>query len=286
MTPSSRLWAVDKLLLAYCAFTSALILGWWREVPGAAGLMAVHAVAVSLLLFEAKLPNPTSWAFRHWYPLPYVAACYREMAILIPPIRARDFDTLMSRIDYRFWGVHPSVWLERIQTTALTEYLQIVYTAFIPAVLLVAYLLWRGRRYHEFQYYAFLIAGGFLASYIGYLLVPVRGPRFLLADLQHIPLRGGWFFHSMRSGLDSLESAHYDCFPSGHTELTILAWWSTRKISNRLFWAYFAYTLSIIFATVYLRYHYSVDLLAGAVLAVVLLAGAPSLFRRLGGGSV
>ncbi len=68
--------------------------------------------------------------------------------------------------------------------------------------------------------------------------------------------------------LDRLESAHYDCFPSGHTELTILAWWGSRMVSKRLFWVYFAYTPSIIFATVYLRYHYTVDVLAGAFVAI------------------
>jgi membrane-associated phospholipid phosphatase len=147
--------------------------------------------------------------------------------------------------------------------------------------MLVAFLLWWQRRYSEFQYYAFLIATGFVSSYVGYLIVPARGPRFFLEHLQHIPLLGEWLFSGMQHTLDRLESAHYDCFPSGHTELTMLAWWSSRALSKRLFGAYFAYTLSIIFATVYLRYHYTVDLLAGAVLAVFLLLAGPSIYRRL-----
>jgi membrane-associated phospholipid phosphatase len=88
----------------------------------------------------------------------------------------------------------------------------------------------------------------------------------------------------MQAGLDRLESAHYDCFPSGHTELTILAWWGSRMVSNRLFKVYFAYTPLIIFATVYLRYHYSVDVLAGAVVAGGLIVSAPVLYRKLSRG--
>jgi len=90
----------------------------------------------------------------------------------------------------------------------------------------------------------------------------------------------------MQSVLDRLESAHYDCFPSGHTELTILAWWSSRMVSNRLFKVYFAYTPLIIFATVYLRYHYSVDVLAGAVLAAGLILSAPVFYRKLSKGGI
>jgi membrane-associated phospholipid phosphatase len=280
----THFWAVDKIILAYFAFTTILILGWWSAVPDAAGLFLWHTLGAALLIFEVKRPNPTTRLFRNWYPLPYVASCYKEMALLIPAVRHTDADQWLADLDFRIWHANPTVWLERIQTPALTEFLQSVYTLFVPAVLGIAFILWKKGRIPEFRYYAFLIALGFLASYVGYLLVPARGPRFLLKNLQHIPLQGLWLFHGMQSGLDRLESAHYDCFPSGHTELTILAWWGSRLVSYRLFRIYFAYTPLIIFATVYLRYHYTVDLLAGVVLAAVLIYSAPVLYQKLSKG--
>jgi len=149
----------------------------------------------------------------------------------------------------------------------------------------VAFFLWRKGRYREFQYYTFLIAAGFLVSYVGYLVVPARGPRFLLKHLEHVPLQGLWLFRTMQSTLDKLESAHYDCFPSGHTELTILAWWGSRMVSGRLFLLYFVYTPSIIFATVYLRYHYTVDVLAGIATALLLICVSPAVCRKLQEGN-
>ena len=277
----ARLWPVDKVILGYFGFAILLIAGWWGSLPQAAGLLALHVLGVGLLIYEVLRPNPTTWFFRHWYPLIYVASCYKEMALFIPVIRHSDADQWLADLDRAFWRANPTVWLERVASPALTEFLQIVYTLFVPVVLLMAFVLWRKQRYREFQYYAFLIALGYLVSYVGYLIVPARGPRFLLRDLQHVPLQGLWFFHSMQSTLDRLESAHYDCFPSGHTELTILAWWSTRKLTNPLFFPYFAYTLSIIFATVYLRYHYTIDVVAGVVVAAILLVAAPSLYQHL-----
>jgi membrane-associated phospholipid phosphatase len=258
-----------------------MLAGWWNRIPGALWLLLAHLAATLLLLYQIKRPNPTSWVFRNWYPLPYVAACYKEMALFIPAVRGTDADQWLADLDFRIWHAHPTVWLERVYSPGLTELLQIVYTLFVPVVLLVAFLLWRRRRYADFQYYAFLIALGFLASYIGYLLVPARGPRFLLRNLQHSELQGMWLFHSMQTTLDRFESAHYDCFPSGHTELTILAWWSSRMLSKRWFLGYLVYTLCIIFATVYLRYHYTVDLIAGIVLAGVLIVCAPPLYKKL-----
>jgi membrane-associated phospholipid phosphatase len=162
-----------------------------------------------------------------------------------------------------------------------------MYSLFLPAVLLVAVVFWAQRRSKEFRYYLFLISLGFLVSYVGYLLVPARGPRFLLNNLQTRPLAGRWSFQILRGALDTLEGIHYDCFPSGHTEVTLLAWWSARRISKCLFWTYFAYTICMVFATVYLRYHYSIDTMAGALLAMALLATAPYVYgsRQLHGTS-
>jgi membrane-associated phospholipid phosphatase len=201
-------------------------------------------------------------------------------------VRHSDADRWLADLDLRIWRDNPTVWLERVSSPALTEFLQVVYTLFVPAVLFVAFLLWKRGQFGEFQYYAFLIALGFLTSYIGYLLVPARGPRFLLKSLQHAPLQGLWLFHGMQSTLDRLESAHYDCFPSGHTELTILAWWGSRLVSKGLFRVYFAYTPLIIFATVYLRYHYSVDVLAGIAVAAILILTAPWFYQKLSEGGL
>ncbi len=277
----TRFWAVDKLILAYFACSAVVILGWWSKLPDALPLLAANLIGGALIVYQVKRPNATSWAFRNWYALPYVASCYKEMALFIPAVRTSDADQWLADLDFRIWGVHPSVWLERVHTPVLTEFMQVIYTLFVPAVLYVAWVLWRNARTREFQYYAFLIALGFLASYIGYILVPARGPRFLLKNLQHFPLQGLWLFHALQNGLDRLESAHYDCFPSGHTELTILAWWGSRMVSRRWFRTYFAYTPLIIFATVYLRYHYTVDLLAGILTAAVLILTAPRLYQKL-----
>jgi membrane-associated phospholipid phosphatase len=277
----TRFWPVDKVILVYFVFSVAIILGWWGRLVDAPALLAAHLLGGAAIVYQVKRPNPTSWIFRNWYPLPYVASCYKEMALFVPAVRGTDADRWLANLDYRIWGVNPTVWLERLSHPFLTEFLQWIYTLFIPVVLLVAWLLWRKGRVVEFQYYAFLIALGFLVSYLGYMIVPARGPRFLLRDLQHVPLRGLWLFQGMQNTLDRLESAHYDCFPSGHTELTILAWWGARMVSRRWFRLYFAYTPCIIFATVYLRYHYTVDLLAGAATALTLILTAPMLYRKL-----
>ena len=282
LTPSAeRFWAVDKVVLAYLALTGALIVGFWNCVPAAGLWFAVHVICAAVVVAAVKRPGRVSRVFRHWYPLLYVSICYREISILIPAIRGTDADAELEHLDFLIWHAHPTVWLERIQSAPFTEFLQIVYSLFIPAVLFVAYRFWARREYEAFRFYAFVIATGFLASYVGYFLVPARGPRFLLRDLQHVPLQGLWVFGMLQSSLDRLESAAYDCFPSGHTELVILAWWGSRRLSKTWGKVYFIYAVCIIFSTVYLRYHYTVDIAAGMLLAWLLILATPPLYRRL-----
>jgi membrane-associated phospholipid phosphatase len=273
------------LFLAYLSASGLLVVVFWNRVPGAWWLVSLHLLGMLLVALAAKWPAwrakaPASlWLFRYWYPLPYVTACYKEMSGLIAALRGLDLDAELARLDFALWGVHPTVWLERFQTPALTEFLQIVYTLFLPMILLVAAWLWRQRRREEFRYYAFLLALGFLVSYVGYFLVPVRGPRWLLNPQQSLPLEGLWSFQVLRNMLDRLTPAHYDCFPSGHTEMIILAWWNSRRISANLFRVFSVYMVCMVFSTVYLRYHYTVDVFAGAVLALGLLGVAPYLHR-------
>ena len=282
----TRFWAIDKVILGYFFLTGLVVLGWWKTLPQAPELLVWHILGSAVIVLEVKRPNRISWFFRNWYPLPYVGYFYKEMALLIPAVRQDDIsrqysDRWLAHLDFRVWGANPCVWLERIQWPALVEWEQLLYTLFLPAVILVALLLWRRGRFAEFQYYAFLIGVGYLVSYVGYIIVPARGPRYLLNNLQHMPLQGLWLFRSMQDGLDKLEAYHYDCFPSGHTELTLLACWSSRVVSKRWFKIYLAYTPFLIFATVYLRYHYTVDLAAGTTAAFVLSAAGPALYKKL-----
>ena len=275
----SGFWPVDRLFLGYLAGVAVLIGINYSKVPDAGLLLAAHAAGIALIAVaaQARFQAPPVNVLHHWYPIAYIPAFYWEMGILVPAIRTVDYDAQMASLDYRIWGAHPTVWLERLQNPGLTEFLQIAYTLFIPSVILVAVAIWSKKLYPEFRYYAFLVGLGFLASYVGYFLVPVRGPRFFLAHLQHADLHGLWLFDSMQHALNRLESARYDCFPSGHTEMTMVAWWGSRFVSQRLFAAFSLYTILIVTATVYLRYHYTVDVFAGVVLAVAVLTVSPML---------
>ena len=65
----------------------------------------------------------------------------------------------------------------------------------------------------------------------------------------------------------TLGLAQRDVFPSGHTLVTLVGIWWSWRMRLGLRWGITVVGVILIFGTVYLRYHYAVDVLASALLA-------------------
>jgi membrane-associated phospholipid phosphatase len=92
-----------------------------------------------------------------------------------------------------------------------------------------------------------------------------------------------WAFRFFQGSLDSLEGVQYDCFPSGHVAVMIICSYAARKLSSPVFVSFCIFAALIAFSTIYLRYHYMIDVLAGALLAILLVLLGPRIYRMLGG---
>jgi membrane-associated phospholipid phosphatase len=147
-------------------------------------------------------------------------------------------------------------------------------------------VLWRQGWFKRFYFWVFILMCGFYLSYLGYVAVPAIGPRFILADQQTLPLSGVFLFETIRGTLDRAEGITRDCFPSGHTEITLLVLYYAWKFHRRTFWWMLAPCSAIILSTVYLRYHYVVDVIAGFMAAGLVVLMARPLHRLLGGKAV
>jgi membrane-associated phospholipid phosphatase len=285
----------DKVVIAYLAIIAALILIFSFRIPLWPQLIAAHAAAIAVVTLIAKwspsLPRRVAYKFqigyfvRSWYAVVLIPITYKELSYLIPLIHPRDFDTELAMIDYRIFGVHPTLWIERLTWPALTEFLQLSYATYYFWPIALGALLWRKRWFDKYHFWVFIVAIGFYLSYLGYLLVPATGPRFLpmIKDAQSMPLTGIWFYQTIRETLDKAEGITRDCFPSGHTELTLLTLYYAHKFHRRLFWLMFVPASALIISTVYLRYHYVIDVFAGALLALAVIVVSKPLYRALGG---
>ena len=209
------------------------------------------------------------WAYHLVFPTISILAIFDSLERIVHYINPRDIDPLLIKLDYMLFGGHPTVLMELIMTPLLTDLLQAAYTSyyFLP-VTLGAVLLAR-RDEEAFDRSLFLIMFCFYLSYAGYLLFPALGPRFTMNHLQNVDLQGLVIAGPVQELLNRLEGIKRDAFPSGHTAIALTVIVLARRFDRRLFLLFFPFVFGLIFATVYLRYHYVVDVLAGIVLTAL-----------------
>ena len=237
------------LLAKYSGLAVVLTLLWWLDRRQVWIVRALHA----------------------FYPLIFIPILFDSFADLLPWASPSERDPFLIRLDHALLGTHPTVWLERFSHPVLTEVLTWAYTSYyvLPVILVVA--IYRRGKTEDFDRAVFGLVLCYYLSYVGYFLFPAVGPRFTLAHLQHIDLPGVFLADTIRDTLNVLERFKQDAFPSGHTAIVLLVLFYAWRLARGLFWIFLPMVVALIFSTVYLRYHYVVDVLAGILLAALCL---------------
>ena len=281
---------IDRLTLSFIVFLTAVILFNISFIPSWLQLICTYIVLVLIILLLAvldrKTPGRRFFGFLHAFiPIISVAMIFNSLGDIIPFIRLHYYDDVLIRIDYLLFGTHPTVWMERFTSAPLTALLQIAYISyyFMPIALGTSLFL-RDKR-DEFETAVFTILLCFYLSYIGYILIPAVGPRFTLNLLQTADLQAGPMTLWIRQSLNSLEHNKTDAFPSGHTAVALVSLFFAWKYRQRaLFRVLVPAVSALIVSTVYLRYHYFIDIIAGILLALLTIFISPRthrLFSRL-----
>ena len=132
--PLSRIAAYDVWTCIYLVTIATLATVFATRVPQWWWYPLTHGlVIVGLGILLLYLPSaPPGWLLfvRYWYPVVLIPPIFRELAHLVHPINSVDIDPQLIAIDFAFFGVHPTVWLERVTFPWLTEYLQLAYVTY------------------------------------------------------------------------------------------------------------------------------------------------------------
>jgi membrane-associated phospholipid phosphatase len=210
-------------------------------------------------------------------PLLFIVLIYESLGDLIQYLHP-DIDPSLIRIDFFIFGVHPTLWMERWIVPWFTDLMSFAYVSyyFIPAALVVTLYFNNQKGLHES---IFVLTLGYYLSFIGYILFPAVGPRYAMTHLYSVTLEGSILTDLVRDVLNAIEHNKRDCMPSGHTQMVLIVLYLSYRHERLLFYLFFPLICGLILSTVYLRYHYVVDLFAGAFLALVCVVIGPRLYK-------
>ncbi len=190
---------------------------------------------------------------------------------------ATNWDLRLKALDVRLFGAYPTAWVRRWHAPWLTGLMQLGYLSyyFAPAALCVPLLV--ARRRADFRVAAATLAACVVTTYFGYLLVPATGPRFEGGIEAMLPAEPGWFHaEAIYRFLDGLEIFRWNAFPSGHAAVGLCALLLAFRLERRLAWVLLLPVILLVGATVYMGYHYVVDVVAGLVIAAIVARCVPA----------
>jgi membrane-associated phospholipid phosphatase len=253
------------------------------QIPHWRSLILLYVLWIGLLFViklssERKAMGRIGGFIHDFSPLFFVISIYQSLGDLIQYLHP-DIDPYLIQIDFSIFGVHPTLWMERWIVPWFTDIMSFAYVSyyFIPVILVVTlYLRDRSHGLHES---IFVLTFGYYVSFIGYILFPAVGPRYAMAHLYSVPLEGSLLTDLVRDVLNAIEHNKRDCMPSGHTQIVLMVLYLSYRYERFLFYLLFPLVCGLILSTVYLRYHYVIDLFVGATLAVACLIIGPRLYR-------
>lgn len=252
--------SADALLITalYVAFTGLLwaVLGWWLSA-------GAHALVVTVLLTLRRAPQSLATAL---LPLVLLTPLYVETGHLSEIIWAgRTFDAEMLALDDALFGRSPALWLSEVAPWyGLSELLHVCYASFWIVVPGIALELHRQGRARDRDACVLAVTATFLTCFLAFMTVPVNGPRGVFPPLD--PHLHGPFLRLCHAVLEG-GAATRAAFPSGHVAVMMVCAACTRRWLRPLYPLVAALGVGVAVCTVYGRFHYAVDALAGLFVA-------------------
>jgi len=256
------------------------------RAPGAAALVAVaFLLPFAFAAIRARRPGALLAAVADFGPILPLLLVFDNLGPFILGTSAVDSDPLLVSADrLLFGGADPTRLLEPFTGPLLLEVLTVCYALYYFHPIVLGALLFRDDRAARtpgarFPAYVFGMLLVFYVSYAGYFLVPAIGPRFTVPHAGPLPRAA--VARAIDGTLDRLETSRRNCFPSGHTMVTVAVLVEASRRSRKTFLAFLPFATGLLLATVAGRYHYVVDVLAGLVLAFLVGAAARAISRKV-----
>ena len=263
---------------------------WWQDAPHEPCLLALGTTLTLWLAAGATLPDAASvgaasalyaltcwlcgrdgwlgWRLRYAAAYGYTLWVYDAIQWITPALGLTLRDDALLAIDVWALGQTPALTLQAHTSLALSELLSLCYLSYhvyLHGALLHALTQTRAQARALYTYLFVTFALGIA----GYLVVPAVGPvRALTFDA---PLPSGPITRFQEQFIGA-GSSIYDVFPSLHILLTaalLLHDWRAARLRAAIM---LPIALGLTASTLYLRYHYAVDLIAGAALALAVRA--------------
>lgn len=275
---------LDRVTLLYVLLTTLYIFSGLQNLQNAAPHFIMRAAVALIVFFLAflnrRFPGEAVSFFRNLYPLLFIGYFYTETSFLKNILIGTNLDAHLSALEASVFGCQPSLCFSKaIPYKWFNELMNICYFSYYLMTAGVCISLYFLKRKESFRD-VFIVVFSFYMYYAIYALFPVTGPQFYFSpaeiEMDH-PYLFGKIMHYILTNVEEPTGA----FPSSHVGVALILSWVAYRHLKKLFWWVLPFTLGICFATVYLKAHYLLDVIAGFISAPVFIFISSALYSRL-----
>jgi hypothetical protein len=269
--------ATCHLLPHELVFQAFLLVTWLRLVhssgfrdPFSLLYASFLITAVLLIVLTTRVTQQWAWRLRLlYYPLVMNAAYFYMAPVVFKIHRGPLLDASLRHIDSLLVGENLRLRLEPYIHPAFTEPLSFCYMLYIPYLTfsMLWYLFGSLPLLKRFYLGLFTLYG---LGFLGYTLVPAAGPYLAMTREFHVPFTG-WFFTHWNAEMVRFGSNGVDVFPSLHCAVSSYMLFFDRWYKKWRFRLYAIPCIGLWFSTIYLRYHYLIDVIVGFALSAAVL---------------
>jgi len=290
----TRLSFSELIAVAFFVYIALAAWVWHVDAPDLGILVALGAVTIATLLALRRSRQRAAWlaAAADLFPALLLLVAYRESGFLLTPDPTHHLDYVFVEWDRRLLQSHLVQALLGAGSPWLEHYLELAYLLCYPLVPLGVAAMhfvsppgaanvappsgrqapagcrrYDGRALDDF-WTAVLLAT--LCCYAVYPFFPLTPPRVLFGDVPGP--RVAPLLRNLNSWLLDHYSVQACIFPSGHVAAVTAVALSVRKHAPRWGALFLFLAASVACATVYGRYHYAADAVAGAWVGVMAYA--------------
>ena len=221
---------------------------------------------------DRKRPLRAISMVRDWLPLGFIQLAYREMGWFAPQHHSYELERGWigwDRLLLNDWNLRAAIEFLGPLLPAILDLSYTLVYAVGPFSVAILYLYSRRAKVDRFL---FTFVLGTVLSYALYPCFPSEPPRVVFpdADMPQVVT----VFRRFNLWILSGGGIHTSVFPSAHVSHVFAAAFAMRRVLPDKKWvgrSLFVLAVSICVATVYGRYHYAVDALAGLAIAVLAL---------------
>ncbi len=301
MAALKRYCFVDYATQGYAALVAVLVLLFHNgTVPHWPWILAAHIAILlivhSLIQLQERLPRNRSIDFlRHFYPVLLYTWFFSETGWLNRMFFKEYMDPTIIRWEEALFGCQPSVlFMQKLPYLPVSELFYASYFSYYIMISGVGVALYLKDRRHFFHYVS-VVSFVFYLCYLTYIFMPVIGPMVFFHDVEGYALppevqrlastdvypdtiKAG-VFHYIMVWIYRIFESPGAAFPSSHVAVAACTVFFSFRYLPRIRWVHTVVAILLCLSTIYCRYHYAADVLAGLLTAAILVPLGNRLYR-------